>query len=302
MKVFVIIVTYNGKHWYDRCFSSLRQSNLPLEVVVVDNASSDDTAAYIREHYPEIYLIESDKNLGFGQANNNGIRYAMSNGANYVFLLNQDAWIEPNTLDELVKVSENDSSYGILSPIHLNAEKNAVEKGLLVYISNNQITDSAFVSDLYIGNLLKAVYQTTFVNAAGWLLPKKTLDTVGGFDPIFFHYGEDDNYLQRTIYHGLKIGICPRARMVHDTERRLPNAGISDNFMLTILDISTNILNPISVEKLILVYLIRGFKSLLKGNFNNFKRNLNATIYLQKEKSRIKNSVSQNKQIKASWL
>ena len=76
----VIVVTYNGLQWYDRCFSSLRQSNVPVSTVVVDNASNDGTVAYIKEHFPEIHLIESDKNLGFGGANNIGIRYALDQG------------------------------------------------------------------------------------------------------------------------------------------------------------------------------------------------------------------------------
>ena len=91
MKVFVIIVTYKGKRWYDRCFGSLRQSTIPLQTIVVDNASNDGTVDYIRENYPEIYLIESKENLGFGKGNNLGLRYALDHGCDYVFLLNQDA-------------------------------------------------------------------------------------------------------------------------------------------------------------------------------------------------------------------
>ena len=117
--VFVIIVSYKGKQWYDRCFSSLRESSLPIQVVVVDNASDDGSVEYIRLHYPEIHIIESKTNLGFGQANNKGIRYALDNGCDYVFLLNQDAWIEKDSINLLVKTHSLNESYGILSPMHL---------------------------------------------------------------------------------------------------------------------------------------------------------------------------------------
>src|SRR5690606_31512456 len=61
-----------------------------------------------------------------------------------------------------------------------------------------------------------------FVNAAGWLLSRNILENIGGFDPIFFHYGEDDNYCQRAQYHGFKIGIVPNAFLLHDREDRTP--------------------------------------------------------------------------------
>jgi GT2 family glycosyltransferase len=78
----------------------------------------------------------------------------------------------------------------------------------------------AFYSDHVLGRQLQDVYDVPFVNAAGWLLSKTCLMTVGGFDPIFFHYGEDDNYCQRVSYHGFKIGVLPSTYMVHDREGR----------------------------------------------------------------------------------
>jgi GT2 family glycosyltransferase len=68
---------------------------------------------------------------------------------------------------------------------------------------------------------LPEVYEVPFVNAAGWLLSKKCLETVGGFDPVFFHYGEDDNYCQRVLFHGLKIGVTPQTFLKHDRETRV---------------------------------------------------------------------------------
>ena len=69
-KIFVIIVTYKGKQWYDRCFCSLRESTTPVLPIVVDNTPGEEDANYISEHYPEAHLIKPDENLGFGKANN----------------------------------------------------------------------------------------------------------------------------------------------------------------------------------------------------------------------------------------
>ena len=120
MKIFAIVVTYNGMKWYDRCFGSLRDSETTVETVVIDNASCDDTIEYIKTHFPSIHLIESKENLGFAKANNIGIRYAIDNNADYVFLLNQDAWIEKDTLTVLLRTFEENEHVGIAAPLQLN--------------------------------------------------------------------------------------------------------------------------------------------------------------------------------------
>ena len=199
MKLFVIIVTYKGKQWYDRCFTSLRESTLPVQTIVVDNASNDGSVEYIKEHYPEIHLIESKENLGFGKGNNLALRYAYEQGCDYVFLLNQDAWLDdPDVLNRLVSLSQKHPEYGIISPMHIAPDKRSLNM-MIEY--GNTAYSKRMLSDLYCGTV-KEIYQTNYVNAAAWLLPRKTLSELGGFDPLIFHYGEDDDYLNRARYHG----------------------------------------------------------------------------------------------------
>lgn len=94
-RVLVIIVTFNAMQWIEKCIQSVKASSFPLDLFVVDNNSSDNTVAYIKEKHSSIKLIESRSNLGFGAANNIGLQYAIDNDYNYVYLLNQDAWIKP---------------------------------------------------------------------------------------------------------------------------------------------------------------------------------------------------------------
>jgi len=218
-KIFTIVVTYNGKKWYDKCFQSLLSSTVKTRIIVVDNNSGDDTAQYIRTNYPSIIFLPQDKNLGFGKANNIGISYALSEGCDYVFLLNQDAWVAVDCISSLIEQSEANPSYGILSPLHFSKDREHFESGLLNYLSDNHITDSSFFEDVYFGRQ-KPIYETKFINAAGWLLPKTTLETLGGFDPIFYHYEEDVDYLNRARFHSLKIGIVTKAEIIHDHCRR----------------------------------------------------------------------------------
>ncbi len=301
-KIFVIIVTYKGHLWYDRCFISLRESEIPLQTVVIDNASNDGTVEYIRENYPEIHLIASETNLGFGQGNNKGMRYALDNGADYVFLLNQDAWIEPNTLKELVEIHKRNPQYGILSPMHLNADKTSIEKGLMNYVADLKITDPAWINDLYFGTT-KDIYNTNYVNAAAWLLPRKTLETVGGFDPIFYHYGEDDNYMQRVIYHGFKIGLCPQVKVVHDTERRVKGSTLSAQSQTKNLLVElANINSSVSFFKH-LTYAIRmTFQKAVIFKFYLSKYHLKTAIFTFKNRNKVLYSKKMNKNKALNWL
>lgn len=218
MVIYSISVTYNGKQWYDRCFNSLRNSNLPVQTIVIDNASTDDTIDYIAENYPEIHLIASKENLGFTKANNIGIKYALDKGADYIFLLNQDAWIENDTLEKLLNVFKDEPDAGIVSPVHLNGSGSELDLGFAGYIAPSNTP--GFISDLYCGKLKKN-YKTEFVNAAAWLISRKCIEKVGGFDAsLFYHYGEDGNYCKRVIYNNFSIYINTETVIYHDRESR----------------------------------------------------------------------------------
>ncbi|MEM6517244.1 MAG: glycosyltransferase, partial [Bacteroidota bacterium] len=171
---------------------------------------------FIKKNYPEVTLIEQDKNLGFGQANNIGLRYALEQGSEHFFLLNQDAYLLDNTVEQLVDFQERKPNYGILSPIHLAGNKNQLDNNFAKYM--NKELSGRFYSDFVLRNAIAPVYDVPFVNAAAWLLSRKCLNQIGGFDPLFFHYGEDDNYCQRVLYHKFRIGVMPNSFIIHDRE------------------------------------------------------------------------------------
>ncbi len=302
--IYVIVVTYKGKQWYERCFESLRKSEMAVQIVVVDNASNDGTLEYIRTYYPEVHLIAQEQNLGFGRANNIGIRYAMEQDCDYVFLLNQDAWVEPNTIGELVRIHQAHKEYGLLSPMHLTADEQHIEDGVLHYISNYKTTDRNIVDDMYWGRL-QEVYLTQYVNAAAWLLPRKTLETIGGFDPIYFHYSEDDDYLHRVHYHGWQIGICPQVKVIHDAVR--PNRVVSSAQQLLrhhqqLLVQYTDINNPDKLLDGIFYMYRKSFTKLLRGMPNVAKQMWHDACYLLRSRKRIEESRKTNQLRQASWL
>lgn len=200
--------------WLPKCLEQCA----PYNLIVVDNASTDGTVEYIKTHFKHTLLLEQDKNQGFGQANNIGISVALKKGADCVFLLNQDVYLHSGCIDKLVDIQQQHPEFGILSPIHLNGSGDKLDEKFAAYVDYTGNAD--FYSDFVLKKPLQEMYEVSFVNAAGWLLSRDILETVGGFDPIFFHYGEDENYCHRAKFHGFKIGVASKAFMNHDRQDR----------------------------------------------------------------------------------
>ena len=235
MKILVIVVTYNGRKWLERCLGSVRASEVPADLYVWDNDSTDGSADWVQGHFREAKLVRSADNLGFAEANNMGMHYALDKGYDYVYLLNQDAWLEPTTLGTLVAAAQAHPDYAVLSPLQMTDGFRAYDgqferllpkrwpvKPAMTGESKNAITgeskdvmhdqNNTVMPDL-IGHLKR-------VMAAHWLIPRKALETIGLFSPLFPLYGNDDNWCDRARYHGFKIGIVPGARAVHDRASR----------------------------------------------------------------------------------
>lgn len=217
MNVYVVVVTYNGMRWLDRCLESISSSDIRLKTILIDNMSTDGSLQYVKTKFPEVQSIEAGGNLGFGKANNLGIQIALDAGADYVFLLNQDAWIEPDTVAGLIDIHQKYSGYGILSPLHLTGAGDALDRSFSMYCSVKECPD--FLSDAVLHNY-RDVYSIGFVNAAFWLISRECLLKVGLFDPLFPHYGEDLDYVNRVKAFNFYIGICPRFKGFHDRENR----------------------------------------------------------------------------------
>ncbi len=303
MKILAIIVTYKGKQWYDRCFGSLLESVIPVDVFVVDNASGDGSLEYIQEHFPQLHLVASEKNLGFGQANNKGFRYALDNGYDYVFLLNQDAWLHaPDAIERLVEVAEQHTEYGIVSPLHLYGSGERITIGMKHNLMSMITPENDCYSDAVLGHTMHDIYEVNYVCAAAWLLPIKTLQTIGGFDPIFFHYGEDDNYMQRVTYHGLKIGVCPQSAICHDVEFRGGDYGKDlnnwkKNLLIELANVNDEGWRYISVK-----ICTSMWKSIAKLHFKDAKHCYEQYNYCKSMKHKVKSSIAKNKIKGTNWI
>ena len=205
-RLLVIIVTYNGMRWLDRCLSSVASSTVPADIFVYDNCSEDGSADYVESHFPSARLVRSKENLGFSKANNVGFRVALEEGYDFIYLLNQDAWVMPDTFEKLIR-SFGEGKWGIVSPAQMKADARTPDKRF-----SRHFHGSLAPSD--------DVQPVRFVMAAHWMISAKCLRDTGFFSPAFTHYGEDNNYCDRVRFHGYGIGVLTSAIGVHDRQAR----------------------------------------------------------------------------------
>jgi GT2 family glycosyltransferase len=201
-KVLVIVVAYNGMRWLKRCLDSVYDQ---ADVYVFDNDSTDGSADFVASGYPSVKLVRSAENLGFSKPNNLGFEYAIRKGYEYVYLLNQDAWLEAGALEKLVAASEAHPEYGVLSPMQ--------------YQDGYEKLDKQF--EKLFRNAEGGVMEVPRVMAAHWLVPVRVIEKIGPFEEkLFPFYGQDDEWCHRLHFFGLKVGVVPEARAVHDRALR----------------------------------------------------------------------------------
>ena len=263
-KTAVVIVTFNGSRWLKPLIESILKSSIAVEIIAVDNASTDNSIE-ILETFSSLQIIKCEQNLGFGKANNIGIKLALQQNVDFIFLLNQDTIVFENTIQNLVNSMIENKNFGIISPMHFAPNESDLDANFENYF-NKKINN-------YDTNLV----EVPFVNAAAWLVSKNCFEKTGLFEPVFNHYGEDRNYCSRTTFHNFKIGIAQNSKIIHDRV-------ISRSFKKDVLQSQYKILNEfININNSIFVSIFNGFKNVFglpKFFFKNYGFFKSAQLFL----------------------
>ena len=214
-RIAVIILTWNRVDDIVTCLESFADVHYPnLEVVVVDNASADDSVDTVRERYPWATLIVNDDNLGYVGGNNVGIRYALAHAADYVFVLNSDTKMTATCLDELVRVMQSDPRIAITGAKNLYMQNPAYtwgKHGVLNWGPMLVRTHGRFVRD-YPEASPKDV---DWVIGNGCMMSREALETVGIFDETFFQVNEDVDWCVRARQRGYRVVYVDTAAIHH---------------------------------------------------------------------------------------
>jgi len=221
----IIIVNWNAKDFLVACLESIfaAASGLSLEVIVVDNASEDGSAAAVAQAFPQVRWIENATNRGFAAANNQGIR--VSRGR-YVLLLNPDTVVRPGALSTLVEFMEAHAEAGACGAKLLNSD-GSLQKCVGRFLSLGNEFLEKFVLPRVVkvsrGRYLARAYATAkeveVVSGACLLLRREALSQVGLLDEAFFLYLEEVDLCLRLAQAQWKTYLVPEAEVVHHLGR-----------------------------------------------------------------------------------
>jgi GT2 family glycosyltransferase len=205
-----VVLNWNG--WQDTlvCLAALARTQYPnLTVIAVDNGSTNDSVGRIRAAFPQIPLVETGKNLGFAGGVNAGIRCALEQAAQYVWLLNNDAQPRPDALAALVGKATSDPRFGAVGSVLLYAEDStnvqAWGGGRVNCWTGKPFHATAPMEDSWFD----------YITAASILLSRRALEEIGLLDESFFLYYEDTDLSFRLRKRGWKLGVAANSTVLH---------------------------------------------------------------------------------------
>lgn len=210
--VCIVILNYNGAELTINCVDSVLKIDYPnFRVIVVDNASADDSVARFKAELtdPRVELLLNSRNEGYAGGNNRGIEKALSTGAEYVLVLNNDTLVDPGFLTPLVDAMEKDPKIGICGgPIYSPVEGSAPSCGHSLNLCSGESGDAAKIAP-------EQVIDADWLNGAALLIRSETLLKAGGFDEDFFLIYEEIDLCFRVRRLGFRTCFVPSPGLVH---------------------------------------------------------------------------------------
>lgn len=221
-KPLVISVILNTNRKIDtlECLESLYRISYPNQkAIVLDNHSTDGSIAAIRESYPTVQVIELNENLGYAGNNNVGIQSAMDQGADWVFVLNEDVILDSDSISKLIEEGEQDSQVGILGPLVYHYDEPGVIQsagGMLgkywnsIHLGQNELDHGQFQSPRPV----------EWISGCAIMVRRELIEQVGTLDPNYFIYWEETEWCIRSSRAGWKIIHVPSAKIWHKGVQR----------------------------------------------------------------------------------
>jgi GT2 family glycosyltransferase len=227
----IIIVSFNTRALLHACLESLRSCRLPLQTLVVDNASHDGSQALVREHFPEVTLLALDQNVGFAAANNRGLHHLgipENNPTPYVLLLNPDTVVHPQALETMVAFLDAHPRVGVVGPRLLNPDGSLQRAAFRFPTLSMTLLDLFPPGEVLPGRLYNSWWHGRYSEELGdqpfaidhplgacMLVRRDVICQVGAFDERFFMYAEEVDWCYRIRQAGWAIWQQPQAQVTH---------------------------------------------------------------------------------------
>lgn len=213
-KVAIVVLNWNGKQDTMKCLASLQKLTYPhVEILVVDNGSTDGSQEAIRKEFPKFRLIETGENLGYAGGNNVGTQIALDEGFDSILILNNDTVMDPNLIEAFLQGFEK--NVGILGAKILRMD----EPGLLDHfggIWNRKKIDFDYVGYRAIDGIeWDQPRSLEYVCGAAIMVRREVFEKIGLFDPRFFLFFEEADFCRRARKAGFLVKTCPQAKIWH---------------------------------------------------------------------------------------
>jgi len=219
VKPLVSLVTLNWKRAADTitCIESIKRVGYPaLDVIVVDNGSSDGSAGRIRRAHPDVAIIENAANLGFAEGNNTGIRHALDRGADHILLLNNDTIVDPNIVHAFLEATRTLPHAGFLgAKIHYHAEPTRIWMGMPRWNPSTCRFDHAGVNEIDDGQSYNTNEEVAYACGCALFVSATVIREIGLMDPRYFCYFEEVDWCWRGREKGYRSYYVPDARVLH---------------------------------------------------------------------------------------
>lgn len=213
--VISVILNYHRPQDTLECLASLAESAYHSHsVIVLDCGSTDGSVEAIQAAFPDAQVVTLATNLGYAGNNNVGIEAALGQGADWIFLLNEDTVLAPGALSELVRVGESNPRIGIVGPmVYHYREPNVIQSagGLLgaywqpIHLARDQVDQGQYVEP----------HQVDWISGCAIMIRRAVIEQVGSLDERFFCYQEEAEWCLRSRRGGWRVVHVPQAKLWH---------------------------------------------------------------------------------------
>ena len=235
--VAIIVLAWNRRDVTLACLDSLAALDYPanrLQIIGVDNGSTDGTAHAIREQFPQVTVLENGENLGYAGGNNVGLRYALAQGADYICILNNDVTVAPDYLTPLLAAFQEHIDAGVVTP--LVAEVSEPERVWALGAAVDWQTGT--VRRLHAGEMAQMLqasdpFKVDVASGTAMLAKREIFEPVGLLDEAFYLYFEETDWCLRVGQAGYRILAVPSSVVWHKVSATLGQASpVIDYYML----------------------------------------------------------------------
>lgn len=224
MKVIAVVLCYNSADYISNCLKSLKD----VETVIVDNASSDKSIKFIETNFPKIKIIINLRNLGYAGGNNIGIKYALEQNADFVWIVNPDVEVAPDALKEALKVIQSDQSVAVVGSkvyfasgfeFHKERYKDRDLGRVIWYAGGDNDWKNVYARHWGINEVDRGQFEkeseVEFATGSSMLIRVEALQKVGLIDEKYFLYYEENDLCQRIRKAGYVLKYAPKSIVWH---------------------------------------------------------------------------------------